>query len=328
MSAVITQAWYRKAAWLWLLWPLALLFGLVVAIRRFMFRSGLLEVYRPNVPVVVVGNITVGGAGKTPLVIALAQALAAEGYKPGVVSRGYGGQGPFPQRVDVNASAEQVGDEPLLIARRGGAPVVVDPDRPRAVKHLLEQTSCDVILCDDGLQHYALARDLEICVVDGRRGLGNRLMLPAGPLREPRRRLFSVDYVVVNGGNGNIFPGEVAMGLQAGNWVPLGRVRTPPAPGSRVHALAGIAHPQRFFAQLREAGFELVEHAFPDHHPYTAADLRFADGLPVVMTEKDAVKCGNICGDNAWYVPVAAQLPPAFVATLVEDLRRLRLHAA
>jgi len=184
------------------------------------------------------------------------------------------------------------------------------------------------VLADDGLQHYPLARDIEICVVDARRGMGNAHLMPMGPLREPYSRLYSVDYIVVNGGNGNFYPGEVDMHLQAEPWQRLrgSDGRMPPAAGSRVHAVAGIGHPQRFFGMLREQGFDVVEHAFQDHHAYTAADLQFGDSLPLVMTEKDAVKCRALAGDNAWFVPVTAVLPPTFFTTLVEDLRRLRVR--
>ena len=329
MKNRLVEAWYRGSLWLWLLWPLSMLFGLLVIMRRQMYRLGLRPVYRAAVPVVVVGNITVGGSGKTPLLLAMVEGLRAAGFRPGVVSRGYGGQTEYPACVGRDSNAAEVGDEPLLIAIRSGVPVVVDPIRPRAVKKLLDEFSCDVVLADDGLQHYPLARDVEICVVDAKRGLGNAQLLPMGPLRESYGRLYTVDYIVVNGGNGNIFPGEVDMHLQAEPWQPLRGLRDarmPPAPGSQVHALAGIGHPQRFFTMLREQGFEVIEHAFPDHHAYSAADLQFGDGLPVVMTEKDAVKCRQLAGDNCWYVPVTAVLPPTFYATLIEDLRRLRLR--
>jgi tetraacyldisaccharide 4'-kinase len=311
-----------------LLWPVSLLFWLISTVRRHVYRLGLRPVYRASVPVIVVGNITVGGSGKTPLILALVEALRQAGFTPGVVSRGYGGDTTYPARVDNHSSPAAVGDEPLLIALRTGAPVVVDPIRAQAVRYLLQNQLCDVILADDGLQHYPLARDIEICVVDARRGFGNARLLPMGPLREPYRRLYSVDYIVVHGGAGNIYPGEVPMSLQADAWQNLrpGSARMPPAPGSRIHAVAGIGHPPRFFAMLREQGFDVVEHAFADHHAYTAADLAFGDGLAVVMTEKDAVKCRGLVGDNTWYVPVTAVLPPVFFETLVEDLRRLRLR--
>lgn len=326
MSQRLTEAWYRKSSlWVWLLWPLSLLYRLVTLLRRGLFMIGLKRTRRFPVPVIVVGNIAVGGTGKTPLTLALIERLRAAGFRPGVVSRGYGGRSAvYPVRVGADSSATMVGDEPLLLALRSGAPVVVDPVRPRAVERLLAETDVDVVLSDDGLQHYALARDIEICVVDGKRGLGNGHLLPMGPLREPESRLNTIEYLVGNGGTGGLH-GAVTMHLHADAWQAVGEAGEPPAPGAKIRALAGIGNPQRFFDMLRAQGFEVVPQAFPDHHAYTAADLTFAEALPLVMTEKDAVKCRALGLRNAWYVPVTAQLPEQFFEALIADLRRLRV---
>jgi tetraacyldisaccharide 4'-kinase len=261
------------------------------------------------VPVIIVGNITLGGTGKTPLVIWLVHFLVKAGYRPGIVTRGYGGtrrNGPIGVGIDFDPA--EVGDEPVLLARRSGVPVVVDTDRPRGARFLIRQYSCDVVVSDDGLQHYALQRDFEIALIDGARRLGNGRCLPAGPLREPAPRLRSVDALIVNGPPQE---GEWGMTLVAMGFQRVGELQTL-APvsqfrGQRVHAVAGIAHPQRFFEQLRRLGLEVIEHPFPDHHPYQSEDLRFNDALEIIMTEKDAVKCERLEGMRAWFLPVEAQ---------------------
>lgn len=324
MKQAVTRAWHEGAAWLWLLWPLTLLFALVSRLRRNLYRFGLLPAQRFPLPVVVVGNITVGGTGKTPLTLALIERLRAEGFRPGVVSRGYGGHGDYPLIVREDVIAEQCGDEPLTLFRRTGVPLVVDPKRSRAVAHLLANFDCDVVLCDDGLQHYALARDVEIAVIDGARGVGNGRLLPMGPLREPVSRLQQVQQVVVNGG-GFVWEGAALMQLRPEAWQNLRReTHTPPQPGDRIHAVAGIGNPLRFFEQLRAQGYEVIEHAFPDHHVYSTRELSFGDGLAVVMTEKDAVKCMALAEDRWWYVPVRAELPESFYETLLARLRAVQ----
>ncbi len=324
MSQSLSKAWYEGHGGLWLLAPLSWLYGLISALRRRLFAWGLLKTRRFPVPLIVVGNITVGGTGKTPLTLALIERLQQEGFRPGVVSRGYGGQTDYPARVGAYSTPAQVGDEPLLIALRSGVPVVVDPQRPRAVASLLQDSDCDLVLSDDGLQHYALGRDLEICVIDGQRGLGNGHLLPRGPLREPALRLGSVDLVVGNGGDAGL-PGAYPMRLQAQPWQSLSADNIAPAPGSTVHAVAGIGNPERFFAMLRQQGYQVLPHAFPDHHAFVAADLQFADDLPLVMTEKDAVKCRALALRHAWYVPVSAELSPEFFDALLAKLRPLRV---
>lgn len=314
---------------MWLLWPLSVLYGLVSGIRRLFYRTGLLTSKRFPVPVIVVGNITVGGTGKTPLTLALIDYLRAHGYRPGVVSRGYGARTRYPCLLDAGCTAAMVGDEPLAIFRRTSVPVVVDPVRVRAVDFLLQHADCNIVLCDDGLQHYALHRDIEIVVIDGVRGLGNRLLLPAGPLRERPSRLDAADFVVVNG-DGALVKEGFPMRLQPQAWQPLcpDAAGSAPEPGSRVHAVAGIGNPQRFFSQLQEEGFDVVPHPFADHHAYRPEDFRFSESLPVVMTEKDAVKCAGFAAENWWYVPVQAELPQAFLEGLLQRLHLLEKNHA
>ncbi|HEY1076013.1 MAG TPA: tetraacyldisaccharide 4'-kinase [Fontimonas sp.] len=326
MKDWLEARWYRTAPPPLLLRPFAALYGRLSAARRRKARPQGLPV---PVPVVVVGNISVGGTGKTPFTIWLVGQLRLLGWKPGVISRGYGGRAPrYPHVVAVDGDAAHSGDEPLLIARRCGCPVVVAPDRHAAALRLLEGGDVDIIVADDGLQHYALARDLEICIVDGARGLGNEALLPAGPLREPVARLRDVDLIVVNGGTWcPAGLASVRMQLQAEHALPLrdGRPRAlSEFAGQRVHAVAGIGHPPRFFSMLRGHGIDVIEHAFADHHPYQAGDLQFGDRLPLLMTEKDAVKCSALDLTDAWFVPVTAQLPAADAAHVQELLKSLR----
>ncbi|MGH8146095.1 MAG: tetraacyldisaccharide 4'-kinase [Rhodanobacteraceae bacterium] len=310
----VQQRWYEpNEAPVWWTRPLAALYGGATTLRRALYRRGWLKAVRLPVPVIVVGNITAGGAGKTPLAIALVEALRARDFNPGVVSRGYGGTARLPMLLDAQPDPAIVGDEPALIRIRTGVPVAVGVDRPDAATLLLDE-GVNVIVADDGLQHYGLARDLEICVVDGARRFGNRQLLPAGPLREPLSRLRAVDFIVCNGGEPQA--NEVPMRLELGDAVSLAEPsrRTPLSDfsGAAVHAVAGIGNPARFFESLRACNIEPVEHPFPDHHRYTLADLDFGDGLPVLMTEKDAVKCRAFAAANMWAVPVAAELPTSF----------------
>jgi tetraacyldisaccharide 4'-kinase len=271
---------------------------------------------RLPVPVIVVGNIGVGGTGKTPFVIWLVERLRQQGLRPGIVSRGYGGRPPRqPLRVTAETDPAHCGDEPALMARRLGVPVAVAADRVAAARMLIDSGEVDLLVADDGLQHYRLARDLEICIVDGVRGLGNGALLPAGPLREPPSRLADVGLVVVNGGrwrpDAGIATPVVDMQLEAQDAVALdGGASRPLASfrGQRVHAVAGIGHPARFFATLCRYGMEVSMHPFPDHHRYRRGDLEFGAGAVVLMTEKDAVKCRAIAHPDGWYVPVQARL--------------------
>ena len=300
---------------------LAAIYGGAMALRGALYRRGMLRRHRLPVPVLVVGNLVAGGAGKTPLVIALAQALARRGWRPGIVSRGHGRASRAPTWARPDSDPAECGDEPLLIARHTGLPVAVDRDRVAAARRLVD-AGCTLVIADDGLQHLRLARDLEIEVRDGERGLGNRRLLPAGPLREAAGR--AVDFRVINGGPAA--PGEWRMDLCLGDAVPLGAGEPRPvglfAPGP-VHAVAGIGHPERFFAALRAAGLQVDGHAFPDHHAYAAEDFAFAPEAPVLMTEKDAVKCGDLGLRSAWFVPARAELPEALVEAV---LARLEPH--
>lgn len=303
--------------------PLSAVFRGAVALRRWAYRKGWRHSQRLKVPVVVVGNLTVGGTGKTPLTIWLAEFLKASGYKPGVVSRGYGGRKQDkPLAVYADSDPAEAGDEPVLIARSTGCPVYVCPRRVEAGLALLAASDCDILIADDGLQHYALARDVEIAVVDGERRFGNGFCLPAGPLREPVERLREVDLIVCRG---EPQPGEYAMALVLGEAVNLAdeTLKKPLADfiGTKLGAVAGIGHPQRFFSGLKNIGLNFEARAFPDHHRFVPQDLG-ADNAQVLMTEKDAVKCRGFANrERLWAVLLAASLPPAFGEHLLQLLR-------
>jgi tetraacyldisaccharide 4'-kinase len=333
LAARLQAIWYAAAMPPWPLRLLARLFGLGVHLRRSAYARGRFHSHRLPRPVIVVGNLSVGGSGKTPLVIWLAQQLSERGLKPGVVLRGYGGSaaaGRVSQLVAPDSDVAVVGDEALLLRLRTGVPVAIGRDRVGAARRLLG-AGVDVIIADDGLQHLRLARDFEIAVIDATRGMGNGYLLPAGPLREPPQRLSTVDAVVING--------EDAVSLRAagvtrgfvmrlrGEWLrPLAGSGPPVALSSlasrRVHAIAAIGNPQRFFAQLAAAGLTVITHAFPDHHRYGAAELEFGDDLPLLMTEKDAVKCRPFAAANRWYLPVAASFAGTDGAALLTRLQR------
>lgn len=317
--------WYRLS-WLSIaLLPLAGLFRSISATRRLAYRAGLLPSHDAGVPVIVVGNITAGGTGKTPLVIWLCAFLQSRGFRPGIVSRGYGGSGET-RAVTPDTDPADAGEEPVLLATRTGCPVWIGAHRAQAARQLLATNpGCNVIISDDGLQHYALRRDFEIAVVDGARGLGNGLPIPSGPLREPAGRLQRVDAVVVNGDAATQFPRAHAMSLQGAT---LRRLTDPGVVrdaagfrGQAVHAVAGIGNPGRFFAHLRRLGLEVTEHPFPDHHAFTPADLEFGDGRAVIMTEKDAIKCRRFGREHHWVLAVEAQVVPALGERILEKLK-------
>ena len=326
LAARIERAWYRRhAGLLWLLWPLELLYRLISFLRkRWLVKKSIPQL----TPVIVVGNISVGGTGKTPLVIAVVRWLQSQGYKPGVISRGYGGEAPsYPCPVTPSSTAAEVGDEPLLIARSAQCPVVVGPDRVAALARLERDYGCDIVVSDDGLQHYALQRDIEIIVVDGMRGMGNGHCLPVGPLREGPGRLASADLLVINGETDELWgrAGHI-MRLEPGKLVNVstGEKRRADDFPARVHAVAGIGNPKRFFTTLVELGLRPVQHRFPDHHTFCADDFDFGDTLPVVMTEKDAVKCGAFAREDFWMLPVTAALPAEFFFGLERKLKALQ----
>jgi tetraacyldisaccharide 4'-kinase len=316
------QLWYRSNPWIWLLSPLTLLFWLLSHGRRALYTNGLLPRFRPDVPVIVVGNISVGGNGKTPVVIWLVEMLREAGYRPGVVSRGYGGKSDrYPLRVTADVAAHTCGDEPKLIFERCQCPIAVAPDRRAAVKLLLASGEVNVIICDDGLQHYALARDIELVVVDGERRYGNGRLLPMGPLREGLWRLGRVDAVICNGGLAAV--GEYPMQLKPETLRPLDPSISAEPPVGEVDALAGIGYPPRFFKTLQLAGFRLNQTVeYGDHQDYSASELqRQFTERPLVMTEKDAVKCRAFTLSNWWYLPVSAELPRSFRELILNKLK-------
>lgn len=322
------NACYSNSIWLLLLAPLSWLFSLVSCLRRVVLQS-FYQGKSFSAPVAVVGNISVGGSGKTPLIIALVNALNERGYKVGVVSRGYGGDAnAYPLAVTPETPVKQCGDEPLLIAQSCGCPVVVDPDRVRAVEFLLHESPCHIVLSDDGLQHYRLHRDIEIVVVDAIRGLGNGRTLPSGPLRESPSRLSQVDFVVLNGSGADfsvaIGPAKThkvelqALGLRNMSSNQLVSVDAWKG-GSTVHAVCGIGHPERFAQTLEGLGFEVILSGLNDHQQLTREDLEFGDHLPVIITAKDAVKYPYVASSNLWVLEVEMPISDDFVASLVEQ---------
>jgi len=316
MRSRLEAMWYGQRGPVWMA-PLSGLYGLVMAFRSVLYRLGLRHRIRIGVPVVVVGNLTVGGTGKTPLVAWLSTHLAAVGMRVAIVSRGYGGKARGVTRVTLHSRPSEVGDEPLLLARRAQATVFIGRDRVAAAKAAVAD-GADIVLGDDGLQHLALVRNCEIVVIDGQRGFGNGSLLPRGPLRESPRRLRRVNAVVINGAlkPGFQLPGFLSrtaftMQMRPGDARPVagsGQLRSLASfRGTGVHAVAAIGNPQRFFDMLREAGLTLYEHPMPDHHDFKPGDLDFGDSLPVLMTEKDAVKCAAFADARCWYVPVTAE---------------------
>jgi tetraacyldisaccharide 4'-kinase len=315
IEQILKTSWYGKGllsrSITILLLPLTLIFYLLVALRRAGYEFGLLQSSKVSVPLIIVGNITVGGAGKTPLVIALVKWCIDQGFSPAVVSRGYGREDErVLLRVDSDSDVRVCGDEPLLIAQASGVPVYVGSDRVAAAEMALQDkydgsSLVDIIISDDGMQHYSLERDMEIAVVDGEYALGNRLLLPAGPLREPASRLDEVDAVVV-AGNSFLQPQPLYKLVE-----PNSKKTTDYFSGQRVHAVAGIGYPERFFTMLRNLGMEVIPHPFSDHHQYNRAELleiNTSDNLPMIVTEKDAVKCTEFANEltEVWVLPVAA----------------------
>lgn len=324
----LVDAWYQGSPWLVVLKPLASLFRRQSKKRRLAYLSGAKAVWIAPVPVVIVGNITVGGVGKTPLVAALVQLARDAGFNPGIVSRGYGGKAPhYPFLVAADSMASQVGDEPLMLSRRCACPVVVDANRVEAVKYLLKNSDCDLVISDDGLQHYALGRDMEIAVLDGVRGLGNGLFLPAGPLREGSERLHEVDWVIVNGGQLKLEQDARLMQLKPSHLVNLstGQVKEVDAlVAQEVHAMAAIGNPERFFSTLQKLGYKLHKHVFDDHHAFVREELPANDGKAIIMTEKDAVKCIEIADERCWYLSVDAELDNEFMTVFQRQLKDLK----
>ncbi|MFO1257359.1 MAG: tetraacyldisaccharide 4'-kinase [Gammaproteobacteria bacterium] len=318
----IVQSWYQTSPLTIFLRPLSRLYEKVISFRKNFLTKRALKI---QVPVIVIGNITVGGTGKTPLIMKLYEALKGEGFQPGIVSRGYLSQlsSDFPILLKEHHGPEDVGDEPYMIYRRIKAPVMICKDRVKAIEALLTiMPSVNVILSDDGLQHYSMQRDIEVAVIDGDRRFGNGELLPAGPLREPISRLKSVDFAVCQGiPQGN----ELSMKLVGETLCALNNPHLTQSlrdlKSMTVHAVAGIGHPERFFKNLSAHGLNVIPHPFPDHHLFQASDFDFKTMAPIIMTEKDAVKCMQLSIPNAWYLPVNAEVDPNLIQAILRKLR-------
>ncbi|NOQ65165.1 MAG: tetraacyldisaccharide 4'-kinase [Methyloprofundus sp.] len=323
IAKFLNEAWYKDHFVGTFLMPFSFMYTDAMRFRRWMYKHGHKPVTKLPVPVIIVGNITVGGTGKTPLVIYLAQQLKAQGFKPGVISRGYGGESEvWPQKVTLESDPLKVGDEPLLLVQYSGCPVAVGPVRADSARLLLETEACDVIISDDGLQHYALDRDIEIVVIDGVRRFGNNFCLPSGPLREPQERIREVDFVICNGGVAE--EGEILMQLEgayAVNMQTQERKLLTDFKGLKCHALAGTGNPQRFFDSLSKLEIDCQTHSFPDHYIYTAKEIAYKGADAIFMTEKDAVKCVSFATEQHWFVPVEAKVQVSFVTELTALLR-------
>lgn len=321
VTSYVLACWHRKSFFAYLLLPFSWLFQLLSYLRRCYYRR--IQKARFKAAVIIVGNISVGGTGKTPLVGWLAEFLLNQGFKPGIVMHGYGTKERKLIEVTAASDVKEVGDEALLLAKKSGCPMVAGRNRPQAVNSLLSAfPDVDIVICDDGLQHYALDRDIEIAVIDGQRRLGNGFCLPAGPLRESPKRLKEVDFVVTNG---KALKGEwqmtTALSLTIHQVVnPQNNGSLEDFVGKTVHAVAGIGHPERFFSMLRSKGINIIEHRFEDHHAFNVEDLDFSDSLPILMTEKDAVKCQRFAPLKAWFVPLVVNISEEFSNIL---LRRI-----
>lgn len=324
ITDLVEQVWYGDHKLSIFLIPLSWCYRAGFLIKKLAYGSGLIPVKRFAVPVIVVGNITVGGTGKTPLTIWLAKYLKSKGYQPGIISRGYGVKTRKPQQVRTDSNPFLVGDEPVLMARQTGCPVAVAANRVRATAELIKYYDVNIILSDDGLQHFPLYRDLEIAVIDGDRRFGNGHCLPAGPLREPVGRLEHVDLIVANNKSAK---GEHLMEYVSDELVSIQDLRQSlplkELHGKTVHAVAGIGNPGRFFSRLRKEGMHLIKHEFPDHHPFKKSDLNFEDDFPIVMTEKDAVKCEGFADSRFWCLPVSAKMADTFIFRLDKCLTGL-----
>ncbi|WP_058462337.1 tetraacyldisaccharide 4'-kinase [Legionella adelaidensis] len=308
MTAWLNKVWYEDHPARWALYPFSLVFQGIITVRSWYLKNFRQKKF--PVPIIVVGNINVGGVGKTPLVVELARSFSAKDYKVGIVSRGFqAGVKQFPYEVQENDQADLVGDEPLLLAKKAGCPVVIDPDRAEAVRYLCEKKNCNLIISDDGLQHYRMGRAIEIAVIDYR-SMGNGLLLPAGPLREKISRLKTVDFIVANGVKKQgcysmELVGNEVIHLKTGKVIPINELQTP------IAAVAGLGNPQRFFNSLQEKGISFKPYPFKDHHSFAEKDFSFPEKI-IVMTEKDAVKCTAFAKENFYFLPVRAELDNAF----------------
>ena len=324
-ASFVVDSWYKKSLWLYLLTPFSLLFKYLTKRRRRKYIQGKLESYKSDIPVIIVGNLTIGGTGKTPLVAYIAQELSKLGYKPGLVSRGYGGTFRETLEVTRDTPVKQTGDEAQILSKLN-LPFYIDKNRVRAVKTLANNHDCDVIISDDGLQHYNMNRDIEIVVIDGKRRFGNNLTFPAGPLRESKSRLKSVDFVVNN--SGPTKDNEYLMNISPSKFIHLksGKsylIKDWPM-HKQVHAVAGLGNPGRFFDLLARLGFEITRNSFPDHHNFDEEDLNFLDHLPIIMTEKDASKCRSFNNNKIWYLTIEADVSDKFIAEVDLKLKSLK----
>ncbi|MGI9281527.1 MAG: tetraacyldisaccharide 4'-kinase [Endozoicomonas sp.] len=313
LSDSVLNSWYGSGFWTRMLLPLSFLYARIARNRRVKLECS--ERWQSPVPIIIVGNITVGGTGKTPFVASLVARLQQQGFKPGIASRGFGAGKDIhlPAQVLPESDPALVGDEPVMLAQQLNIPIMVDPDRVSAAKALIEQKGCDLVIADDGLQHYNLDRHIELVVIDGQRMLGNELSLPAGPLREPPQRLREVDQVLINGEPSRRLDCDFdSFSLKPDVLKPVSgqNIGQPPASG-KVHAVAGIGNPGRFFRTLEGLGYEVIPHPFPDHYAFGEEDFQFRDDLPIIMTAKDAVKCSSFAESRFWFLPVQARVPEA-----------------
>ncbi len=323
-TSYVVDSWYKKSMWLYLLYPFALLFTYLTNRKRRKYIKNKVKSYKPDIPVIVVGNLTIGGTGKTPLVKYITSQLINKGYKPGIVSRGYGGKFKETLQVSEDTPVKETGDEAQILAKLN-VPFYIDKNRVRAVKNLIDNHDCDVIISDDGLQHYRMGRDIEINVIDGKRRLGNNLTFPAGPLRESKARLKTVDFIVNNGGPTE--DGEYLMNITPSKFVHLKSGKSYSVKDwpmhNQVHAVAGLGNPGRFFDLLDKLGFDIIRHPYPDHHKFLSNDIFYLDHLPIVMTEKDASKCKDFDNNKIWYLTIDADVNNKFIDDLDEKLKSI-----
>ena len=323
-SSFVVDSWYKKSLWLYLLYPFSLIFSYLTNRRRRKYLKNNIKSYRSEVPIIVVGNLTIGGTGKTPLVKHIANELIKRGYRPGIVSRGYGGNFKETLKVNEDTPVKETGDEAQILAKLN-VPFYIDKNRVRAVKTLTNNHNCDVIISDDGLQHYPLARDIEIAVIDGKRRFGNNLTFPAGPLRESKNRLKTVDFVVNNSGPTD--EDEYLMSITPSNFIHLKSGKSYSIDNwpmhKQVHAVAGLGNPGRFFDLLEKLGFDIIRHPFPDHHNFLSSDIFYLDHLPIVMTEKDASKCKDFDNNKIWYLTIDADVSNKFIEKLDKKLQSI-----
>jgi len=323
-TSFVVDSWYKKSLWLYLLYPFSLIFSYLTSLRRKRFLTNKITSFKSEVPIVVVGNLTIGGTGKTPLVKYIVTELKNKGYKPGIVSRGYGGKFKETLQVTSETPVKHTGDEAQILAKLD-VPFYIDKNRVRAVKKLSKNHDCDVIISDDGLQHYKMGRQVEIAVIDGKRRFGNNLTFPAGPLRESSKRIDTVDFIVNN--SGPTEEGEYLMNISPTKFVHLKSGKTYSIENwpmhNQVHAVAGLGNPGRFFDLLDKLGFDIIRHPFPDHHNFLSSDIFYLDHLPIVMTEKDASKCKDFDNNKIWYLKIDADLNNKFIDNLDKKLKSI-----